>query len=236
MCLKKVRSKFQLAEHIMFAHFMNDENGKAKKFVVNTVPLYKCKLCTKPFRHKYQLDNHYRGLTCINKQSDGEKYTCQQCPKFFENPEALSVHMSNHPSMNMPKNRPFKCQYCLMFYYKKEKWQEHILKHITSIEPILNQCDVCQVQFKKKEIFDNHVNVNTLKEPYQCLACMQYFSLKCHQFTSCGKSVQPPQSDYRAVCKICDRHFISDNNLKRHLLRIHDPLRTPPKGFFYEKR
>ncbi|XP_028141018.1 zinc finger protein 236-like [Diabrotica virgifera virgifera] len=229
MCLKKFRSKFQLAEHIMFAHFVDDDNGKAKKFVMNTVPLYKCKLCTKPFRHKYQLDHHYKGLTCINKQPDGVKYTCLQCPKLFDNPEALSVHTSNHPAMNRPKNRPYKCQYCLMFYYKKETWQQHILKHITSIEPILNQCEVCQVQFKKKEIFENHVNVNTLEEPYQCQACMQYFTLKCHQFTSCGKSVVTPPSDYRAVCNICDGHFISDANLTRHMQRMHDPLKPPPK-------
>lgn len=113
--------------------------------------IFNCQKCTKSFRHKSSLKQHY---ISIHEQS---KYKCPVCMKEFNRISSLNTHKSIHD-----KEKKFKCGHCGKAFHQKGNLKHHIFTHV-SIRPYV--CTRCDKSFHQPSNLRTHMCVYDVMEP-----------------------------------------------------------------------
>lgn len=96
------------------ADLLESHKEKHKSVIRNHI----CDVCSKAFRSKTKLTEHYRLHT-------GEKpYVCQYCHKQFRLQFSLRMHLAIHTNEHF-----FKCRICFMAFRQRSELQKHIQMH-----------------------------------------------------------------------------------------------------------
>lgn len=207
--------------------------------------MYKCDLCNRKFSLKKYLSRHVKAIhykqfqckNCMktyfsNKETkehncsaipfdEKEKYSCLICNKIFLRDIYLKKHMKCHDNNNKDcktatdNEKKFMCEICAKTFTKIANLNKHFKNHAN---PNL-KCDVCEKEFFRKDVLDNHVLVTHKDEKFKCDECNKSFRslkyLKIH-------AMQHGEKNYH--CFKCKMSFVYRWNLNKHNRRFHDKI------------
>ncbi|XP_044262801.1 zinc finger protein 239-like [Tribolium madens] len=138
-------------EHHMLTHAPPDDKP------------FKCKVCTKAFAKKYNLNVHTR------IHSGERPYVCSQCGKTYSTRSNLSTHIN---STHCDKKRHH-CKLCDMSFVHPRVLRIHMRKH-TGEKPFM--CQICGKLFSKNIHLTIHTRTHTGERPYVCTVCGKGFT------------------------------------------------------------
>ena len=129
---------------------------------------FRCKLCNKTFKYKYDMCRHTRTHYGI------KPHGCTECKKTFSSRSDLNRHKRTHTGY-----RPFKClvQDCNKTFLQRTDLSRHIRTH-TGDKPYV--CMKCPNPkgFCQKSDLDRHNRLHSGERPFQCLDCGRNYSQK----------------------------------------------------------
>ncbi|XP_067637933.1 uncharacterized protein [Eurosta solidaginis] len=131
---------------------LREEEAKLKvnrlKTIHDRIKLYPCKICSKQFRTKGDLNAHKQ------VHSDEFPYKCDFCGKQFKKTMSLSFHMRIHSG-----KRPYKCKYCTKSFTQLCGLNKHLRKHLGEN---IYRCELCPLAFpiatELRLHFTTHIN------------------------------------------------------------------------------
>ncbi|XP_055389754.1 zinc finger protein 836-like [Condylostylus longicornis] len=175
--------------------FNHDLSETEKKFI--------CPKCSKEFKLKRYLDNHFRRVHKQNKS-----FRCNSCTKTFESRECLREHSKLHK-----EERKYKCPDCDKAFKHKQDLNVHSATH----DGIGCICQICGVKCKTKNVLRSHMVVHSDTKKYKCKFCSKEFKrskeFKYHLILHTG--LKPYQ------CPFCDLKFPNRPNCRKHEKKAH---------------
>lgn len=129
---------------------------------------FDCKLCSKTFKHKCDLERHTKTHYGIRP------HNCLDCKKTFSSRSDLNRHRRIHTGY-----RPFKChiQNCAKAFPQRTDLSRHIRTH-TGVRPFV--CTKCPQKkaFCQKSDLVRHYRLHSGERPFKCNQCSKSYSQK----------------------------------------------------------
>ena len=220
-------------------HMKND--WKVSKVCIKTqIGKFQCKECEKQFSHYEAVRNHY------NTKHTDKVYNCTHCPFMSKRYYGLKYHFKlrhlnndsedylndDNSSLQMVErsskvefysNKLFQCtecgkQYTTVIAVKTHYKREHINK--------VYNCDQCQYIAKDKGSLNEHMKTTHSKKEYKeykCEYCEQVFEHVLHL-----RAIKHARSPHDHSCHKCDKAFIYNNQLRKHI-NVNHPIIQEPK-------
>ncbi|XP_055941969.1 zinc finger protein 33B-like [Argiope bruennichi] len=124
--------------------------------------MFVCDICSKEFKWKRSLQEHYRIHT-------GERpFECRICKTSFARKSSLKQHYKIHSD-----EKAFVCDMCGKDFNFKQNLQIHYRTH-TGEKPFV--CNVCQKAFAQVSTLQTHIRTHTGVKPYKCPICGMTFA------------------------------------------------------------
>ena len=165
---------------------------------------YKCSYCVKTFSSKTQFTHH------TNVHLGIKPHCCPHCKKSFTQPTHLKIHKRIHD-----RERNFMCSICGKTFSISSNLKKHFSTHERDLvmdEGLENHEN--QIM-KNKENFSETNSENIMPGPFECK------EINCGvRFTSEKKLLHHEKREHgkQHVCSICNKLFISESQLKKHVL------------------
>lgn len=194
---------------------------------------YSCDLCSKSFKHRYEVNVHKR-------THSKPTFQCEICSKMFIHKSHLNVHRKKHLNkfvafcnecnkgfvsefdykrhVNVRHCEPkHVCDVCGMQLKTVSSLKEHKLTHSPSYGQRLFICEICGKSYLNIRNLRAHLKLHTEKSSFMCNVCGKYLSdkkiLNTHLKTHSGEK--------KFVCEFCSKSFVCKEYLKVHR-RIHN--------------
>ena len=130
---------------------------------------FRCRLCSKTFKHKYDMYRHTKTHYGIRP------HHCTDCKKTFSSRSDLNRHKRTHTGY-----RPFKCHAlnCNKAFPQKTDLSRHMRTH-TGVKPFV--CTKCPTlkAFTQKSDLDRHNRLHSGERPFKCTTCKKCYSQRC---------------------------------------------------------
>ena len=199
---------------------------------------FKCGQCSHASAKKSNLLRHEM------LHAEARRYLCQYCAKSFQQNWSLTSHILNHHA-NMvgsdTSKRPFRCRFCSERFYRSADVRQHmkvqhqsavckvcgkifgssLLKDHKCIEARAFGCSICNVSCPSAVRLSRHMVIhgtNNIGSIYKCQLCSEQFELITALETHVSDVHSVVQPQYQ--CSECDKSFILESQLRRHM-RIH---------------
>lgn len=158
-------------------------------------------------------DNTYSGTNTNSNSNNaglpGNPYQCRLCGSAFSSTTLLEQHMQVHFG-----SMPFGCSLCPQSFGSASLLENHMKLHQTSLSPALVfKCTECGEMFDTEAEHNAHrVSHNVQHTQHLCTKCLIVFSsLKDYESHSCMVEAR------RKHCELCDLHFASEDDYKKHV-------------------
>lgn len=202
MCLKKFYNHDELTKHIKSEHLLSAEDA-----IRVERELFICDICQAFFFNKKQLAVHI--VHCHNMNT--KQIECARCNRLVES-KSLWFHYIHH---NIPSVAT--CKICLQKCKDRKALREHILTH----SKYLN-CDICQYQTKKEDLFRNHIQLrhkrnNTFGLPAYNVDKFFYPTCYTRKLFKTSHFRGLMLSDDFRVCVLCREIFDNEINMQVHV-------------------
>ena len=183
------------------------------------------------------------------KKQDGRAFECHICKKKFRQKSHLTVHMKIHNNI-----KEHECDICRKLFRHKSSLIEHIRSH-TAEKPY--SCRICEKKFPNRSNLEKHIRIHTGQKKFKCRICDMKFTVKCSlenhlrthtgetpfvcEHPGCGKSfkqvgdlgkhkrVHTGEKPYS--CTECNKEFIEQGNMLKHIRSVHLKLRPHKCSF-----
>ena len=199
ICGKVYYSKSGLELHVLKFHDGNRGNR------------VKCEECNKTYSSKGSLKNHLK-----THRSVREEFPCKVCNKTFFSKNGFQSH-----TQVVHENLTHKCKICDKVFKQKQDLRLHrMAEH--ELKQVKKKCNYCGKYFSRKTI-GRHIlamhNTSTSRshsKSFECHLCDKVLRLKlsvAHHIKFVHKVEPLP----RVKCEKCDKSYVSESNLKRHL-------------------
>ncbi|XP_035716183.1 zinc finger protein 177 [Folsomia candida] len=146
-------------------------------------------------KNRVSLKGHVRYIHGI------KKYSCNICNRKFGRPYALRQHVENSHGTTPRSRYPCKFPGCGKSFLNKSTECTHFRReHVQN--PVRFLCQLCGIEFKRKEHLTNHVSTHTTEKTYKCAHCGKGFiqrgALKIHVKTHIDRCSRPV-----LTCHLC---------------------------------
>lgn len=180
-----------------FRHMSNLRSHKA----THSKTVYPCDVCRKEYRSADGLRKHKRTHT------EGSRFQCEICNRKFSQKAPLMKHMTIHTL-----DRQLKCVVCEQIYYKKVELMIHQAKEHPN-HPLIGKtikvhtCNICGMEFTKKNFLAQHVDIHGTEYKFKCEMCNdQKFKQKAglrHHWKHFHR-IEPPKRNLANKAKAVD--------------------------------
>ena len=204
-CNRHFTSGCALANHAAFFHSQKPS---------------RCKICKRKFKNKIGLSVHTKKAHCksIKKWKDHEnKYSCEFCD--FKTAYLRSLHSHRHLHTG---RKPFQCKLCPHRSAKRSNLNAHI-KMVHEKKVYACMLGGCLQTFKKKYLFDQHMNLHSGRTPYKCRrGCDKSFALSKDR-------VRHEGDKHGWKCNLCEMMFdtVKERILHKKLQHSATSMRLP---------
>ena len=217
-CTETFKSSESLKKHLDSAHKEEDNSSAAVNLKKN---IYKCTLCNKHFRDKFNTKRHF-----LSRHNSVKNFQClfEGCDRMYKQEWELRRHQRAAHSVKCAD--AFLCQECdqrftstrsLQLHLKFQHGGQHAPKYI---------CQICQKGFHFPWRLKRHSDmVHSNKKPYTCTVadCDKAFkeksALKRHMDYVHSENGEE-KFDY--ICKVCWKVLKSPYSLRRHVRKCHE--------------
>ncbi|XP_055625794.1 zinc finger protein 585B-like isoform X2 [Toxorhynchites rutilus septentrionalis] len=165
---------------------------------------YKCKEvgCDAVFEQRRAYKNH-----C---EAGHKSFVCELCGLLCSNSNALLVHKERHM-----KKYSYICRYCQKAYNAKSDLRTHV--RITHKANTKYSCETCGLDFKRKDVRDDHQRAHGDMFEYPCNLCAGKFKtapkLRRHRNRVHG--------NVKHSCSYCEAEYTSRDKLLDHIEYAH---------------
>jgi len=164
-----------------------------------------CHICDYATNNKPHLTIH------LAVHGIGDRFTCDQCEKYFTTKGHLQKHIKTHNSC------PQKCNEC----YKMYTTVESLKKHITQMHSEKRlECDECEKMFSSIAVLNQHKNAVHVLKSFKCDQCK--FRSKTNK--DLKKHINRVHNGLPYIlykCDLCDFQG-TNGNLKKHKEAVHE--------------
>ncbi|XP_043532923.1 transcriptional repressor CTCF-like [Chiloscyllium plagiosum] len=165
---------------------------------------FQCKLCSRTFTQRSNLDRHMRS------HSDERPHRCHLCEKAFRTVTLLQNHINTHTG-----TRPHKCPDCAMAFVTSGEVVRHRRYKHTHEKPF--KCSICDYASVEVSKLKRHIRSHTGERPFPCTFCSyasrDTYKLKRHMRTHSG------EKPYK--CHVCEANFTQSGTMKMHIRQKH---------------
>lgn len=199
-------------------------------------------ICTKPYKH---IPRPFKKCPKTIKRK------CYDCKKEFTCLNELYWHAKcAHPCPKPPPELPIiedeppeshQCEYCGKCFTKIELFDIHKLCHPEYLEEGetlskkavtgLYHCLTCDLKMYQMGLYEAHMDTFHTNE-YLCGDCKKFFK----DFEKLRQHRREHFKIDNNICRICDKRFLNDKQLKKHFKKSHPGLGIKPKRVVYYKR
>jgi KRAB domain-containing zinc finger protein len=177
-----------------------------------------------------------------------EMYQCGQCFKILSTIHSIEQHMQTHDPLHqntdivevddstlsaaLKTKEMYQCGQCSKLLSTIHSLRRHMQTHDPLLSAMLKPvrkypCNVCRKMFATPVAVERHMTVHTGKKRFACKICLKRFTQKVHcQHHMLGVHTVGAKS-FKCVFPGCQRRFIAQYQLKRHLKR-HSKVGTWP--------
>ena len=191
-----------------------------------------CNICLEEFNSQRSLSNHMRkhsNVVYMCNEADcqlvftsigdfnthnnlhKDQLQCPICQRRFYKKSALTTHISSVHE----KEKKFYCNECDKGFFRKKDLKNHEQLHSGKSN---YNCDICNKSFSHISNLNRHKRLHTNIKLYCCNICNKRFT----QSSTLQRHKRIHKSETRAKCTICDKSVFSVNELKSHLLKVHN--------------
>lgn len=169
---------------------------------------FQCPHCDKIYAIEREFNMH------LNAYKGRCRFMCKMCGNLFMNDVYLETHMKIH------SNTKHACKQCEF----TSKTEGNLQLHIKTVH-FEEACPICKKRFSKQYLLNAHVKQvhpettpDYQKRDYECHLCHRSFkteyTLRGHFIT-----IHMRKTQARFLCAQCGQRFISNHQLKLHLMR-----------------
>lgn len=179
---------------------------------------YQCDICGARATTKNGIGIHIKALHLQLK------IQCNFCEVQVKSRSILGTHMRRyHPEIK----KPLKCEFCEFQTASAASLIRHRATHFGS-RP--HKCDFCERRFVTKDAWRVHTATHSDERPHKCEVCESPFktrkALGAHM-----KTHKPHEYD----CPVCKKSFLTNQQMRIHVTRIHPNFVLPPAGTILNK-
>lgn len=175
--------------------------------------------CDKRYSKREHATRHFNS---VHAKKMDKSFRCELCQIDFAYKHGLVRHQHR---AHANENKPYACSTCLVAFKKKSELQAHSYVH-TGVLPFA--CEDCDQRFLKRFQLTRHARTHSANRSAQTqvLVCEHqdcneiFFSteeLETHVKTAHADQEQSKGRGVLLVCKVCDRTFERNQNLRAHL-------------------
>lgn len=146
-------------------------------------------------------------------------YNCQQCGRDFNCDSALKAHIR----CKHTNEKPFLCNVCGRSFSLATILNAHMTSHSSERK---YRCEICGFRSKTSGNHHRHRarHLQGGAKTFHCETCGKAFETKLK--LSSHLVIHKPERPH--VCKLCEKRFLYNNKLERHILTVHARERPYP--------
>ncbi|CAL8130987.1 unnamed protein product [Orchesella dallaii] len=179
--------------------------------------VFECTICVKTYRWKSYLIRHQNSCHISNPTL----YTCTTCKKTFNLLGSLNKHVKD---VHL-KIKNYWCVFCEKQFKRKLHLDRHILSHIGEKQ---FWCNMCYYECSRKDALKVHRKQHTHNkenpyEQFRCETCTKSFDYN-YDLTR-HLQTHNPSRPRPYSCTICQKDFITIQNLEEHSQVFHEKIK-----------
>ncbi|XP_063701548.1 zinc finger protein 62 homolog [Culicoides brevitarsis] len=179
---------------------------------------FQCDICGVRTVAKYGLVKHMQ-IQHLNR-----RLRCKICFAEFKTPSVYSAHLRKyHPE----KKPPLRCKICDFQTTEASVLRRHHLYHTGEKR---HKCETCGREFRAKDVLRDHMTTHSDERPFPCETCQSRFKTR--------KALGVHMKTHRAheyECPKCKRTYLTNQQMRIHVKRVHPDYELPPKGTIFNK-
>ncbi|EFN78301.1 zinc finger Y-chromosomal protein [Harpegnathos saltator] len=212
-CNQSFRRKYELASHCMEVH----------KHLI-----HQCEHCNYETNNKFTLQQHF---TRIHTNNYDYKCPEQGCKWTFKVKVDLTKHILRVHFNELEKNNSADLEPSL----ESNACSEHSDQRssIKKCQKVPSQCDICNQRFRRKYELTSHYMKVHKRLMYQCEDCT-YEANEKRLLQTHFTSMHTNNNDYKCPEQGCKRTFKVQENLNKHIRRIHSNKQKYSNNMYLE--
>jgi len=212
ICEKSFSKKYHLKRHLT----VHRSNDSISELIRIDVP-FKCEICGMAFNKRNQIREH---MVSVHNKND--LFKCTVCGDEFKTQHILRQHIKK---THENPQKLHQCPYC----DEKFARMSDLTKHKIEKHPKPYKCEICGAEFKRKQYLTLHMDRHEEKENRKLFicpidGCNKTFTRKSNLITHI-KTIHEETQKY--CCPVCNKYFLYESLLKKHMEHSHDPKPEP---------